>query len=194
VKKGISGDARYDAVGSSSLREELFEGYKKKLAMKSEDENGEDEKTRKERERKEKAEASLREREAKVREEKDRVGKEMGKSRAGAGREEGERLFGSLLVDQIRDHDVSSYTSWCMADLCRRHGKMPLSTSLPTHDSSIPPSGPSTSSAFSPSTSTDCLKSAQERSTPSSRRTPQPLQRLMTRSIRILSMTPSLPG
>jgi transcription elongation regulator 1 len=114
VKKGISGDARYDAVGSSSLREELFEGYKKKLAMKSEDENGEDEKTRKERERKEKAEASLREREAKVREEKDRVGKEMGKSRAGAGREEGERLFGSLLVDQIRDHDVSSYTSWCI--------------------------------------------------------------------------------
>jgi transcription elongation regulator 1 len=35
---------------------------------------------------------------------------EANKSRAGAGREEGERLFGSLLVDQVKGHDVSSFS------------------------------------------------------------------------------------
>jgi transcription elongation regulator 1 len=39
--------------------------------------------------------------------EQEKVTQEANKSRAGAGREEGERLFGSLLVDQIRSHDVS---------------------------------------------------------------------------------------
>ena len=38
--------------------------------------------------------------------EKERVEREVGKSKAGAGREEGERLFSSLLVDQVRDHEI----------------------------------------------------------------------------------------
>lgn len=45
--------------------------------------------------------------------EMERVEKDVGRSRKGAGREEGERLFGSLLVDQVKDHEVS----W----LCTRH-------------------------------------------------------------------------
>lgn len=106
VKKGIARDPRYDAVGSSSLREELFGNYLKRLEVKPM-ETEEEAAARKAREKKEKAEQSLREREAKVREEKERVGKEVGKSKAGAGREEAERLYGTLLVDQVRDHEVS---------------------------------------------------------------------------------------
>jgi hypothetical protein len=105
VKRGISSDPRYDAVGSSSLREELFNGYIRKLASSSNaaNETPEEAAERKLKERKAKEEASLRERQAKVREEQERVSKDVGKSRAGAGREEGERLFGSLLVDQVRE-------------------------------------------------------------------------------------------
>jgi hypothetical protein len=112
VKKGITKDSRYDAVGSSSLREELFATYIKKLASSSSGEAGAGETAeaaaeRKLKERKAKAEASLKEREAKIRQEKERVGKEVARSQIGAGREEGERLFSSLLVDQVRDPSVS---------------------------------------------------------------------------------------
>ena len=112
VKRGISKDSRYDVVGSSSLREELFGTFVKNLVSTSSlaNETVEETAERKMKERKEKAEASLKGREAKVRDEKERVGKEVGKSRAGAGREEGERLFGSLLVDQVRDHEVGAMT------------------------------------------------------------------------------------
>lgn len=107
VKRPISHDPRYDAVGSSSLREELFTTYLGKLAMTKSDETPEQAAERKAKEKKEKAEQSLREREAQVREEKGKVQREVGKSRAGAGREEGERLYGTLLVDQVRDSEVS---------------------------------------------------------------------------------------
>lgn len=109
VKKtpGMSSDPRYDAVGSSSLRQELFDNYVKKLDTIKVNETPEEAAERRLRERKEKAQQSLREREAKVREEKDRVEREVGRSKAGAGREEAERLYGTLLVDQVRDHDVS---------------------------------------------------------------------------------------
>ena len=110
VKKGIARDPRYDAVGSSSLREEFFASYVKKLSTNetAPEETPEEAAERKLKERKEKAEASLREREAKVRQDKGKVDKEVGRSRAGAGKEEAERLFGSLLVDQVRDHEVST--------------------------------------------------------------------------------------
>lgn len=106
VKRGISNDPRYDAVGSSSLREELFNTYLGKLGSVIKDETPEQAAERKAREKREKAEQSLREREAQVREEKGRVEREVGKSKAGAGREEGERLYGTLLVDQVRDPEV----------------------------------------------------------------------------------------
>jgi transcription elongation regulator 1 len=108
VKKSISSDPRYDAVGSSTLRQELFDTYLKNLASSSAvSETPEEAAERKVRERKAKEEASLRERQARVMQEQEKVTQEANKSRAGAGREEGERLFGSLLVDQIRSHDVS---------------------------------------------------------------------------------------
>jgi uncharacterized membrane protein len=108
VKKSIASDARYDAVGSSSLRQELFETHVKKLASSSAvPETAEEAGARKVRERKAKEEASLKERQARVQQEQEKVTQEANKSRAGAGREEGERLFGSLLVDQVRSHDVS---------------------------------------------------------------------------------------
>jgi molecular chaperone GrpE (heat shock protein) len=109
VKKPISSDPRYDAVGSSTLRQELFDTHIKKLASSSAiQETPEQAAERKIRERKAKEEASLRERQARVQQEQEKVNQEANKSRAGASREEGERLFGSLLVDQIRSHDVSS--------------------------------------------------------------------------------------
>jgi transcription elongation regulator 1 len=62
VKKSIASDARYDAVGSSSLRQELFDTYLKKLASSSAvSETPEEAAERKVRERKAKEEASLRE-------------------------------------------------------------------------------------------------------------------------------------
>lgn len=110
VKKSIASDPRYDAVGSSSLRSELFDTFVKKLASSSTvAETPEQAAERKLKERKAKEEASLRERQARVQQEQERVTQEANKSRAGASREEGERLFGSLLVDQIKSHDVSSF-------------------------------------------------------------------------------------
>ena len=107
VKRGILSDPRYDAVGSSSLREELFAGFISKLSSTSAlTESAEDAAERKLSERKIREEASLRDRQAKVNEVQQQVTKDMSKSRAGAGREEAERLFGSLLVDQIRDQEV----------------------------------------------------------------------------------------
>ncbi|WWC70304.1 uncharacterized protein I206_104254 [Kwoniella pini CBS 10737] len=113
VKKTIYKDSRYEAVGSSSLREELFNNHIKNLASSSTS-NGdkevlskEEEAARKLAERKAKAEASLKEREAKIRQEKSKIEFENNKSRIGAGKEEAERLFGSLLVDQVRDHNIT---------------------------------------------------------------------------------------
>lgn len=106
VKRSLSSDARYDAVGSSSLREELFQSYIRKLASSSTAETPEQASERRLAERKAKQEASLRERQSQVNQERERVEKDVGRSKKGAGREEGERLFGSLLVDQVKDHEV----------------------------------------------------------------------------------------
>jgi transcription elongation regulator 1 len=107
VKRGISTDPRYDAVGSSSLRGESFAGYTRQLASTSaQPESAEEAAESRVRDRKAKEEASLRERQAKIMDVQQQVTKDMSKSRAGAGREEAERLFGSLLVDQVRDHKV----------------------------------------------------------------------------------------
>ncbi|KLT39845.1 hypothetical protein CC85DRAFT_297775 [Cutaneotrichosporon oleaginosum] len=103
VKKGISSDPRYDAVGSSSLRAELFNTYLKKLAAGE----PEDADARRAREKKERQEASLAQRQNAVRAHQAVIGEEASKARRSAGREEGERLFGSLLVDVVR-----SDTTW----------------------------------------------------------------------------------
>lgn len=102
AKKGINHDPRYDAVGSSSLREELFNKYLTTLED-APPESMETAAERKIRERKEKQKASLREREQAVRDQQAKVSDDVVKSRKDAGREEGERLYSSLLTDAIRD-------------------------------------------------------------------------------------------
>lgn len=103
VKKTVSNDPRYDAVGSSTLRAELFGTYLKKI------EAGEPEDTagRRAREKKERQEASLAQRQNAVRAHQAAIGEEASKARRSAGREEAERQFGSLLVDVVR-----SDTTW----------------------------------------------------------------------------------
>ena len=108
VKRGLEKDQRYDAVGSSSLREELFNTYLKTLSRGSTTAQTSVSTTREEasastplskedsdvkrrdRERKERA---VREREEKVRREKERLDVENARSRKELSREEDELQF-----------------------------------------------------------------------------------------------------
>lgn len=107
VKRKLSHDQRYDAVGSSSLREELFNTFLKARVSSSKDDevtmsqnpvatlkaanpNGETGPQRKRLERKERA---LKEREEKVRAQRGRMEAEIGRSRVDLNQEEGEREF-----------------------------------------------------------------------------------------------------
>lgn len=100
VKKGLDKDLRYDAVGSSSLREELFNTYCKTLAGSSRlpmdtknvdaNEDATEERKRKDRERKERA---VRERDEQVQRNRKRVETELARSRRALTREEGELDF-----------------------------------------------------------------------------------------------------
>ncbi|KAH8830866.1 Hsp90 protein-domain-containing protein [Flagelloscypha sp. PMI_526] len=107
IKRKLYDDPRYDAVGSSSLRQELFESFVKAGGLKVEPNavasssgmSGETEKLTKQ-ERKERA---VREREDKVRSERHKIQSQIDKSKLGMNLEEGERIFRVLLVDAIRD-------------------------------------------------------------------------------------------
>ncbi|KAG2141685.1 Hsp90 protein-domain-containing protein [Suillus bovinus] len=112
VKRKVSHDARYDAVGSSSLREELFQIFLKAhgsssshststKVMDETGENGTEEDA--ERKRREKKEQALKEREQKVRADRTRMDAEIGRSKMGLNLEEGEREFRTLLTDAVRD-------------------------------------------------------------------------------------------
>ncbi|PBK72579.1 HSP90-domain-containing protein [Armillaria solidipes] len=117
VKRSLTRDPRYDAVGSSSLREELFKTFQKAQ------EKGRDEKTatiedspdngkmdvdidenERRRLRKEKA---VREREERVRIERGIVEANIGRSRNELNKEEGERDFRTLLTDAIREPQMT---------------------------------------------------------------------------------------
>lgn len=105
VKKEFQKDTRYDAVGSSTLREELYETYVKSLeagtsASKasqatSEDHGNSPETSTKldEDEKKRRRERAVREREERVRLEKERTARENARSRAGLNLEEAELAF-----------------------------------------------------------------------------------------------------
>ncbi|KAF8639823.1 hypothetical protein AX17_001079 [Amanita inopinata Kibby_2008] len=121
VKRGLYDDSRYDAVGSSSLREELFNTFLKgkikpstnspiesKTDFVEDQARGEVEGQRKREERKERA---VRQREEKVRVERSRVGAQIERSKQGIGKEEDEGVFRTLLTDAIRDPQIS----WDMA-------------------------------------------------------------------------------
>lgn len=119
VKRPLTSDSRYDAVGSSSLREELFRRYLKDLATEAEKRKSsssstsaiaqteEDVAARRAREKRERAEASIRERQQRVQGERAQIERDLQRSKLGASREEGERAFGSLLVQAVREHDAS---------------------------------------------------------------------------------------
>ena len=113
VKQSMTSDPRYDAVGSSSLRAELFQRHIKNLGTQAESSNSETPEqaaARKAKERKEKAQASLRDRQQQVQGEKMRLERDLQKSKYGAGKEDGEREFGSLLIQAIREHNVRERT------------------------------------------------------------------------------------
>lgn len=107
VKRNISRDPRYDAVGSSSLREELFNTFLKangamigSASPSQEKESGEaaemtieDDEEERERKRKEKKERAVKERETQVKAERSRVEADIGRSRMGLTKEEGESQF-----------------------------------------------------------------------------------------------------
>ncbi|KIJ70580.1 hypothetical protein HYDPIDRAFT_78529 [Hydnomerulius pinastri MD-312] len=119
IKRKLSDDLRYDAVGSSSLREELFNTFLKAHGSSSSNtktNNAEDDEPRTnepvdekeaERRRKEKKERALKEREEKVRAQRGRTEAEIGRSRVGLSKEEGEREFRTLLTDAIRDPQLT---------------------------------------------------------------------------------------
>ncbi|THH19791.1 hypothetical protein EW146_g1461 [Bondarzewia mesenterica] len=119
VKHKITDDPRYDAVGSSSLREELFNtflkaqssgsiaGSEKTTDTKPPDTGAIEDDGEKERKRKERKERAVKEREEKIKTERGRVEADINKSRMGLTKEEGELEFRTLLTDAIRDPQVT---------------------------------------------------------------------------------------
>ena len=112
VKRKLnSKDPRYDAVGSPSLREELFATYVKTLGGPSRDPPTQTDKgdgdggadadadadASRKKQRAERSERGLREREEKVRLERAGLERELGRTRGAVGREEGEREFKYVL-------------------------------------------------------------------------------------------------
>lgn len=105
VKRGITNDPRYDAVGSSSLREELFNTFLKAHQYPSRNSPGpvgssQAEKhevgsagAEKERLRKERKERAVKDREQKIKTERTMLGVQIDRTRTGLNKEEGEREF-----------------------------------------------------------------------------------------------------
>lgn len=108
VKKAISADPRYDAVGSSSLREELFNTFLNSPSKRTDPRDkpiedtasveGVDE-TQKRKDRKAQA---VKDREEKIKAERDRVQANIEKSRVGLNKEEGELQFRCAIATCFR--------------------------------------------------------------------------------------------
>ncbi|KAG8875393.1 hypothetical protein FRB97_005156 [Tulasnella sp. 331] len=114
--KTVHTDPRYDAVGSSSLREELYAAYLKAQAIRATGPNtttepshsadgneGETEEEAKKRMRRERAEKATREREEQVRREKDKVERQIDRSKGNLTHEKAVEEYMTLLTDAIRD-------------------------------------------------------------------------------------------
>lgn len=111
VKRKLSTDPRYDAVGSSSLREELFNTFLKGVSLVSapapqpaqpkeetshtveDEETMELDEAEQRRQRKERKERAVKEREDRVRAERSRLEADIGRSRMDIHKEEGESMF-----------------------------------------------------------------------------------------------------
>ncbi|KAH8915141.1 hypothetical protein BT69DRAFT_1252051 [Atractiella rhizophila] len=98
VKGSFSSDPRYTAVKASKEREGLFDRYLEEL--KKGDGRGKSSVE-------EKKEASLREREKAVLWEKERTEKEVRRAVGAANREEGQRVFEQLLIDAVRNENLT---------------------------------------------------------------------------------------
>ncbi|KAH9938277.1 uncharacterized protein B0H18DRAFT_966380 [Fomitopsis serialis] len=124
VKREIVDDPRYDAVGSSSLREELFHTYLKAHGETSSSETlsgaqvadsrtntdgatAEESTEERERRRQERKERAVKEREEKVKAKRNKVDADIDRSRMGLNKEEGELEFRTMLTDAIRDPQVT---------------------------------------------------------------------------------------
>ncbi|KAJ7068255.1 Hsp90 protein-domain-containing protein [Mycena amicta] len=136
IKRILVDDPRYDAVGSSSLREELFntflKGTSSTATAKSEDPlptEPEAEETYEEQQkrRKDRARQAVQERENKVRGELERVEAEIGRTREVGQKEEGETLFKTMLVDAVRDPQVTwqAVVPLLAADPRFQHSRLP---------------------------------------------------------------------
>ncbi|KAG8987007.1 hypothetical protein FRB93_004975 [Tulasnella sp. JGI-2019a] len=127
--KIIYSDPRYDAVGSSSLREELYVAYLKARVTNANEQNlavgstpppkgpsrlpkdnGETEEEARKRLRRERAEKATREREEQVRKEKGKVERQIDRSKGNLTHEKAVEDFMSLLTDAIRD-PTATYAS-----------------------------------------------------------------------------------
>lgn len=109
VKTQFVSDPRYDAVPSSSLRESLFVAHLASLASGSSSSAAANVLSKAEKAAK--AAASLKEREEQVRSEQQRSSRNATMARGAMGREEGQREFMSMLIDAVRDHEVSCIVS-----------------------------------------------------------------------------------
>ena len=111
VKRKISDDPRYDAVGSSSLREELFatllkdQGPNSTMPDATADQGHESiqkeeavDEAEQERKRQDRKERAVKEREEKIKAERGRVEADIGRSRQGINKEEDEREFRCALA------------------------------------------------------------------------------------------------
>lgn len=96
-KREIYKDLRYDAVGSSSVREELFNTFVKGTSSHTTIEKGINPSTDKDNkeapDRQERRNKAVKEREQKINAERRRLDADIEKSKKGIDKEEGERIF-----------------------------------------------------------------------------------------------------
>ncbi|KAI0750668.1 hypothetical protein C8Q80DRAFT_1100024 [Daedaleopsis nitida] len=121
IKKHLTSDPRYDAVGSSSLREELFNTYVKAGAsdVTAQPSSGdppsqaqpspkpEEDEEERERRLKERKERAVKEREEKVKAQRTKLEADIDRSKLSLNKEEGELEFRTMLTDAIRDPQVT---------------------------------------------------------------------------------------
>ncbi|BFY97387.1 hypothetical protein BsWGS_00433 [Bradybaena similaris] len=115
VKKKINSDPRYEAVDSSSRREDWFKDYIKNLdelrktrkSHKEQDEPTSEDEERRERERQERIEASIKKREEEVKQSLSSSLRERDKEREQHKKDEAIQHFNALLADLVRNSEVT---------------------------------------------------------------------------------------
>jgi hypothetical protein len=115
VKRNLIKDPRYDALGSSTLREELFATFLKALSSGTSPNVGTSEQSsfkedaKPKDDRKLRAERALRDREEQTRAERGKIERDIGRSKAALGSVESEEDLMSFYVDCVRDPLVCAY-------------------------------------------------------------------------------------